>query len=47
MATVYCTRCVHLFQRGGVWYCGCTTCDLYDKAVTPDWGKCCNYYKER
>lgn len=47
MATVYCSRCVYLFQRGGVWYCGCTTSDLYDKAVDPNWGKCCNYYKER
>ena len=46
MATVYCIRCIYLFQRGGVYYCGCPTCDLYDKAVTPDWGKCCDYYKE-
>ena len=46
MATVYCARCVYLFQRGGVWYCGCTTSDLYDKSVDPNWGKCCNYYKE-
>ena len=45
--TVYCANCVYLFQRGGVWYCGCTTSDLYDKAVDPNWGKCCDYHKSR
>ncbi|GEM_PF-6827275 len=45
--TVYCCNCIWLRERGGVYVCGCPTCDLYDKAVTIDWGKCCNYFKQR
>jgi len=47
MATVYCANCIYLGERGGVPVCRCTTCDLYDKAVSPDYAKCCVYYKER
>ena len=47
MATVYCARCIWLYQKGGVYYCGNPICDLNNKSVTPDWGKCCDYYKEK
>lgn len=47
MATVYCLRCIWIYERGGVTYCGNPHCDLYNKSVTADWGKCCVYYKER
>ena len=47
MATVYCARCIWLYQKGGVYYCGNPICDLNNKSVTPDWGKCCAYYKEK
>lgn len=47
MATVYCLRCIWIYERGGVTYCGNPRCDLYNKSVTADWGKCCVYYKEK
>ena len=45
MARVYCLHCIWLFQRGGVWYCGNPISDLFNKSVTPDWEKSCDYFK--
>lgn len=47
MATVYCARCIWMFERGGVYYCGNPLSDLYNKSVTPTFGKSCVYYKEK
>ena len=48
MATVYCANCIWLCIRGGVYYCGNTSCyDYGGHSVSPDHAKCCPYHKPR
>lgn len=45
MASVYCYLCIYCFKRGGVYYCGNKCSDYASGSVTPDYPKCCSYYK--